>query len=175
MSCAVRAFMLNSFLSMECVKEALTEMNVRFTNDGETVQVSFPNYDIRSKLIFQREGQAARMTLWGELPHDFMAIFTRVHERKVQEAIERLKERERRLREEATLRIISEEERLQEERRLRAERIELEAQRAEQEAERERIIEEKKVAIVEKAKRLGYLISEEVKGNEKRLVLIRRS
>jgi hypothetical protein len=79
------------------------------------------------------------------------------------------------LREKSTLDGITEEERLREERRIRAERMELESLKAEQEEEKRKIIEQKKNAIIEKARQLGYSVVEEVRGNEKRYVFVRRS
>lgn len=175
MSCAIRAFALNNFISLECVEEALHEMRVSCTRNNDILTAAFPELHSSSLISFTRNGMLVEMLVRGDLPHDFMKNFTAAHDRIVQETIERLRRQEREIRERAVLENIGKDEALKEERRLREERMELESLIMEQEEEKKRIIEQKRNAIIEKAKQLGYTISEGVRADERRLVLVRRS
>ena len=175
MSCIMSAFVLNEFISMECIEETLREMKVDYSRTERGIDTHLTDVSAGSQISFRRNGRLAEILIDGRLPDDFMRRFASIHGRKVAEEVERLRRRELEIREASVLKGISEEERLVEGRRLRIERMELESLMASQAEEKRLKIEQIRRVIMERAESTGYAVKEEVRGNAKRLVLVRRT
>jgi len=174
MSSRVKAFILQDMNDVECIEEALDAMGESYTKNQNQIVIS-PNLkiDISShqaelEVTYDRADSNHINT------NQFIADLTKEYNKIIKEKIERLKLEEAKVRESEVLEQFSEDEKRKKELKLKKERLRLEAIKRKEKAELRKKISEKANAIRDKAKKLGYQIKEEVKGEERVMVLIRR-
>lgn len=176
MSNITRAVIIQSkFHDLECVFEALEQMGVRYSRVGtqNNYRVDIPEYYLRFECrgntvyaVYDTENTRAKQFIY-----EFMKVYKKV----LDEKLERLHLEELKLHEQQVLAEIAKQEELRRRaQKIKRRRLQLEKARKREEIEMRREIEQKKKIIVERAKRLGYDIREEVHGNEIVLVLVRR-
>lgn len=173
MSSIVRAFLLRQLTDIECIEEALKALGKECTHTENQIII---NQNLRldltawgAKLNYRTE----MYTTGFEINH-FIEDLMKEYSKRLEEKIERLKLEEARIKEKVAFDQFSEEERRQKENGLRKERMRLEAIKRKEEAYLKKQIEQKVVAIREKAAQLGYQIKEELKGKERVIVLVQR-
>jgi len=170
MSSVVRAILLRKLLDHECVEEALKEMNMAYSKTDSLIKI---NEDV-SIALTKKGAELKYRTERNFQTNAFVEKLTKAYTKRLEEKIERLKLEEARLNEKEALEDYAERERKQKERELRKERLRLEAIRRREETALRTKIEEKVGALKEQAKKLGYILKQEVKGKERVLVFVRR-
>ena len=166
------------FLSEEDLKKALEKTGFRYhilqngnieINDILTLQKMSQGY----MAVFEVEMRYNQLTYTGErtemMVMDVLSNIENAYTNIVEERIKRVKYEEEKLR-----KIVSEEERKKKEILLKRERMKLERLHKKEEEMKRKSIEEKIEKLRTKARSMGYDIQEEVRENERVLVLVRR-
>lgn len=176
MSNITRAVIIQSkFYDLECVFDALKRMGVRYskvpTRDG--YYVSIPEYSLK----FECKGNTvnAVYNIRNAKARQFIYEFMGVYKKVFNEKLERLRIEELKLHEQQALAEIAKQEELKHRaQEIKRKRLRLEKAKKREEIEKRKAIDEKKRIIIERAKKLGYDVREEVHKNEIVLVLVRR-
>ncbi|MCR4422571.1 MAG: hypothetical protein NUV32_08895 [Exilispira sp.] len=173
MSTVVKAFILRQLMDQTIIEEALKEMNINYKKIDNNIVVN--NY-ISIEILKTGSKLKYRTTeFWNNLNiNQFIADLTEIYTKILDERIQKLKFEELKIKEKTYFEKVEEEEKKREQLEIERERIRLEAIKRKEEAELKKQIEEKTELLKKKAMQLGYQIKEEVHGNEKVLVLVRR-
>jgi len=173
LSSHIRAVLLRKILDVEVLRDTLREMGINYTESGNRLTL-----DNSVTLGITEKGVNLNVRIreqWNNITvNQFSEELTRTYTMLLEEKIERLKLEEAQLKENEALEQHEAEENKARMLALKKERLRLEAVRRKEELDLKRQIEEKVIAIKNKAMKLGYQIKEEVKGKEKIMVLIRR-
>ncbi|NMC67490.1 MAG: hypothetical protein GYA61_04595 [Spirochaetales bacterium] len=173
MSTVVKAFILRQLMDQTIIEEALKAMNINYKKIDNNIVVN--NY-ISIEILKTGSKLKYRTTeFWNNLNiNQFIADLTEIYTKILDERIQKLKFEELKIKEKTYFEKVEEEEKKREQLEIERERIRLEAIKRKEEAELKKQIEEKTELLKKKAMQLGYQIKEEVHGNEKVLVLVRR-
>lgn len=170
MSTIAKAMILQDLLDVECIEEALNELHVEYVREPGRLNLGEELY-----ITLLPRGTKLNFTDENSIEANKLALdLTRAYKEALERKIERLRIEEIRLKEGEALQQFSEDERRRKALELEKERRKAEAVKRKEETSLRRKIAEKTRLIKEKAMKLGYQITEQVKGKERVMVLVRR-